>query len=159
MWCDAPPQKKRHRESSVKIAYCSFKHPASISAWLKNDQLPDLFPDSRRGARPCQTSVCTSTKPVSFPLSRLFSARRFSNAGAIILCVLRQRFPSRRTNEARSWSPPRLSLISSPLSLQIEERAIQELLLHYRAHDNPDELIVVERASKGPIAAPTWNKH
>lgn len=53
----------------------------------------------------------------------------------------------------------RLSLISSPLFLQIEERAIQELLLHYRAHDNPDELIVVERASKGPIAAPTWNKH
>lgn len=47
-----------------------------------------------------------------------------------------------------------------PLALiQIEERAIQELLLHYRAHDNPDELIVVERASKGPIAAPTWNKH
>lgn len=46
-----------------------------------------------------------------------------------------------------------------PLLLQIEERAIQELLLHYEAHDNPDELIVVERASKGPVAAPTWNKH
>lgn len=158
MWCDAPPQKKRHRESSVKIAYCSFKHPASISAWLKNDQLPDLFPDSRRGARPCQASVCTSTKPVSFPLSRLSLLSVFQTP-ALLSSVLRQRFPSRRTNEARSWSPPRLSLISSPLSLQIEERAIQELLLHYRAHDNPDELIVVERASKGPIAAPTWNKH
>ncbi|XP_055083589.1 inhibitor of Bruton tyrosine kinase [Periophthalmus magnuspinnatus] len=47
-----------------------------------------------------------------------------------------------------------------PLALiQIEERAIQELLLQYRAQDNPDELIVVERASRGPVAVPMWNKH
>ncbi|XP_075952524.1 inhibitor of Bruton tyrosine kinase [Anarhichas minor] len=47
-----------------------------------------------------------------------------------------------------------------PLALiQIEERAIQDLLFHYKAHDNPDELIVVERSSRGPMAAPTWNKH
>ncbi|CAN9514113.1 unnamed protein product [Ophioblennius macclurei] len=46
-----------------------------------------------------------------------------------------------------------------PLALiQIEERAIQDLLLHYKARDNPDELIVVERSSSGPMAAPTWNK-
>ncbi|XP_076136323.1 inhibitor of Bruton tyrosine kinase [Alosa pseudoharengus] len=47
-----------------------------------------------------------------------------------------------------------------PLALiQIEERAIQDLLLHYRAANHPDELIVVERAPLGPIATPTWNKH
>lgn len=47
-----------------------------------------------------------------------------------------------------------------PLALiQIEERAIQELLLQYKARDNPDELIVVERATKVPVAAPTWKKH
>lgn len=47
-----------------------------------------------------------------------------------------------------------------PLALiQIEERAIQDLLLHYKARDNPEELIVVERSSSGPMAAPTWNKH
>ncbi|XP_024123163.1 inhibitor of Bruton tyrosine kinase isoform X2 [Oryzias melastigma] len=47
-----------------------------------------------------------------------------------------------------------------PLALiQIEERAIQDLLLHYWARDNPDELIVVERSSTGPMAAPTWHKH
>ncbi|XP_068180155.1 inhibitor of Bruton tyrosine kinase [Antennarius striatus] len=47
-----------------------------------------------------------------------------------------------------------------PLALiQIEERAIQDLLYHYAARDNPDEMIVVERSSRGPIAAPTWNKH
>ncbi|XP_071061913.1 inhibitor of Bruton tyrosine kinase isoform X3 [Pseudochaenichthys georgianus] len=47
-----------------------------------------------------------------------------------------------------------------PLALiQIEERAIQDLLFHYKASDNPDELIVVERSSRGPMAIPTWNKH
>ncbi|XP_037129472.1 inhibitor of Bruton tyrosine kinase isoform X1 [Syngnathus acus] len=47
-----------------------------------------------------------------------------------------------------------------PLALiQIEERAIQDLLFHYKAYDNPDELILVERASPCPMAAPIWNKH
>ncbi|XP_053489601.1 inhibitor of Bruton tyrosine kinase [Ictalurus furcatus] len=47
-----------------------------------------------------------------------------------------------------------------PLALiQIEERAIQDLLVHYRAFNNPDEFIMVERSPQGPIAAPTWNKH
>ncbi|XP_051577482.1 inhibitor of Bruton tyrosine kinase isoform X2 [Myxocyprinus asiaticus] len=47
-----------------------------------------------------------------------------------------------------------------PLALiQIEERAIQDLLLHYKAVNNPEELILVERSPQGPIATPTWNKH
>ncbi|KAG6940264.1 inhibitor of Bruton tyrosine kinase [Chelydra serpentina] len=47
-----------------------------------------------------------------------------------------------------------------PLALiQIEERAIQDLLIHYEAFDNPDEFIVIERAPQGPIATPLWNKH
>ncbi|CAF96255.1 unnamed protein product [Tetraodon nigroviridis] len=47
-----------------------------------------------------------------------------------------------------------------PLALiQIEERAIQDLLLHYNAHENPEELITVERSSRGPVATPTWKKH
>lgn len=51
-------------------------------------------------------------------------------------------------------------LLSPSLSpSQIEERAIQDLLLHYGAANNPDEFIVVERASRGPIATPRWNKH
>lgn len=46
-----------------------------------------------------------------------------------------------------------------PLALiQIEERAIQDLLLHYQAVNNPEELILVERSPQGPIATPTWNK-
>ncbi|XP_053350018.1 inhibitor of Bruton tyrosine kinase [Clarias gariepinus] len=43
--------------------------------------------------------------------------------------------------------------------IQIEERAIQDLLVHYSALNNPDELIIVERSAQGPIATPTWNKH
>ncbi|NXW56600.1 IBTK kinase, partial [Eurystomus gularis] len=47
-----------------------------------------------------------------------------------------------------------------PLALiQIEECAIQELLIHYEAFDNPDEFVTVERAPQAPIAAPMWNKH
>ncbi|KAI5106425.1 inhibitor of Bruton tyrosine kinase, partial [Silurus meridionalis] len=47
-----------------------------------------------------------------------------------------------------------------PLALiQIEERAIQDLLVHYKAFNNPDELIMVERSPQGPVAAPTWNIH
>ncbi|XP_043930033.1 inhibitor of Bruton tyrosine kinase [Protopterus annectens] len=46
-----------------------------------------------------------------------------------------------------------------PLALiQIEERAIQDLLKHYEALDNPDEFIHVERAPQGPLAAPMWNR-
>ncbi|XP_077162028.1 inhibitor of Bruton tyrosine kinase isoform X1 [Paroedura picta] len=47
-----------------------------------------------------------------------------------------------------------------PLALiQIEERAIQDLLIHYQAFGNPDEFVVVERSPQGPIAPPMWNKH
>ncbi|NXE51992.1 IBTK kinase, partial [Casuarius casuarius] len=47
-----------------------------------------------------------------------------------------------------------------PLALiQIEECAIQDLLIHYEAFDNPDEFVTVERASQGPVATPMWNKH
>ncbi|XP_075718185.1 inhibitor of Bruton tyrosine kinase [Rhinoderma darwinii] len=47
-----------------------------------------------------------------------------------------------------------------PLALiQIEERAIQDLLVHYQAIDNPEEYITVERSAQGPIATPMWNKH
>ncbi|XP_068137640.1 inhibitor of Bruton tyrosine kinase isoform X2 [Hyperolius riggenbachi] len=47
-----------------------------------------------------------------------------------------------------------------PLALiQIEERAIQDLLVHYQAIDNPEEYITIERSPQGPIAAPMWNKH
>uniref|UniRef100_A0A665VJ13 BTB domain-containing protein n=1 Tax=Echeneis naucrates TaxID=173247 RepID=A0A665VJ13_ECHNA len=94
--------------------------------------------------------------------------------------------PSRSSGNAWPWvlgamgSPPPCSLVTfasiveeekqqeaalirsreKPLALiQIEERAIQDLLFHYKARDNPDELIVVERSSRGPMAVPTWNKH
>ncbi|XP_078068592.1 inhibitor of Bruton tyrosine kinase isoform X2 [Mustelus asterias] len=47
-----------------------------------------------------------------------------------------------------------------PLALiQIEERAIQDLLIHYQACDNPEEFIIIDRSPQGPIATPVWSKH
>ncbi|XP_012578342.1 PREDICTED: inhibitor of Bruton tyrosine kinase isoform X3 [Condylura cristata] len=47
-----------------------------------------------------------------------------------------------------------------PLSLiQIEEHAIQDLLVFYEAFSNPDEFVIVERTPQGPVAVPMWNKH
>ncbi|KAM5257001.1 inhibitor of Bruton tyrosine kinase isoform 1-T1 [Ctenodactylus gundi] len=47
-----------------------------------------------------------------------------------------------------------------PLALiQIEERAIQDLLVFYEAFSNPDEFVIVERTPQGPLAVPMWNKH
>ncbi|XP_055965774.1 inhibitor of Bruton tyrosine kinase isoform X2 [Sorex fumeus] len=47
-----------------------------------------------------------------------------------------------------------------PLALiQIEEHAIQDLLVFYEAVGNPDEFVVVERTPQGPLAVPMWNKH
>ncbi|XP_036999672.2 inhibitor of Bruton tyrosine kinase [Artibeus jamaicensis] len=47
-----------------------------------------------------------------------------------------------------------------PLALiQIEEHAIQELLVFYEAFGNPDEFVIVDRTPQGPLAVPTWNKH
>ncbi|XP_040595587.1 inhibitor of Bruton tyrosine kinase isoform X2 [Mesocricetus auratus] len=47
-----------------------------------------------------------------------------------------------------------------PLALiQVEEHAIQDLLVFYEAFGNPDEFIVVERTPQGPLAVPMWNKH
>ncbi|XP_045429286.1 inhibitor of Bruton tyrosine kinase isoform X6 [Pipistrellus kuhlii] len=47
-----------------------------------------------------------------------------------------------------------------PLALiQIEEHAIQDLLVYYEAFGNPEEFVVVERTPQGPLAVPMWNKH
>lgn len=47
-----------------------------------------------------------------------------------------------------------------PLALiQVEEHAIQDLLVFYEAFGNPDEFVIVERTPQGPVAVPMWNKH
>ncbi|XP_060061411.1 inhibitor of Bruton tyrosine kinase isoform X1 [Erinaceus europaeus] len=47
-----------------------------------------------------------------------------------------------------------------PLALiQIEEHAIQDLLVFYQALGNPEEFVIVERTPQGPLAVPMWNKH
>nr|AHY35256.1 IBTK [Plecturocebus cupreus] len=47
-----------------------------------------------------------------------------------------------------------------PLALiQIEEHAIQDLLVFYEAFGNAEEFVTVERTPQGPLAVPMWNKH
>ena len=41
---------------------------------------------------------------------------------------------------------------------QLEEKAIQELLVFYNAKHVTDETIRVERVDEGPLATPVWNK-
>lgn len=49
---------------------------------------------------------------------------------------------------------------SKPLDvIQLEERAMQELLWAYGAHANYDELITVERAVDSELAFPVWRAH
>uniref|UniRef100_A0A914VV87 BTB domain-containing protein n=1 Tax=Plectus sambesii TaxID=2011161 RepID=A0A914VV87_9BILA len=49
---------------------------------------------------------------------------------------------------------------SKPLDvIQLEERAMEELLWAYGAHANFDELITVERAEHAELALPVWRAH
>ncbi|KAL0984669.1 hypothetical protein UPYG_G00144970 [Umbra pygmaea] len=62
--------------------------------------------------------------------------------------------------EAKQQEAALIRSREKPLALiQIEEAAIQDLLLHYGVRNNPDEMIVVERSVQGPVATPFWNKH
>ncbi|XP_014665632.1 PREDICTED: inhibitor of Bruton tyrosine kinase-like [Priapulus caudatus] len=44
-------------------------------------------------------------------------------------------------------------------AIQVEEQAMQELLLHYNSMHSYDELITVERVQRRNIARPLWTKH
>ncbi|GCC27162.1 hypothetical protein chiPu_0005584 [Chiloscyllium punctatum] len=62
--------------------------------------------------------------------------------------------------EERKQEAALLKSREKPLALiQIEECAIQELLIHYQASNNPEEFIIVDRSPQGPIATPIWSKH
>uniref|UniRef100_A0A4W3IIP6 Inhibitor of Bruton tyrosine kinase n=1 Tax=Callorhinchus milii TaxID=7868 RepID=A0A4W3IIP6_CALMI len=62
--------------------------------------------------------------------------------------------------EERQQEAALLKSKDKPLALiQIEEHAIQDLLIRYQAFDNPEEFIVIDRAPQRPIATPVWSKH
>uniref|UniRef100_A0A8C7X3M0 Inhibitor of Bruton agammaglobulinemia tyrosine kinase n=1 Tax=Oryzias sinensis TaxID=183150 RepID=A0A8C7X3M0_9TELE len=115
----------------------------SVCCWFSCSVLPALPRSSHATRRVCFTSFrpwvlgAASSPPLSSPVTFASIVEEEKQQEAALI---------------RSREKP-LALI------QIEERAIQDLLLHYQAHDNPDELIVVERSSAGPMAAPTWHKH
>ncbi|XP_043542884.1 inhibitor of Bruton tyrosine kinase isoform X2 [Chiloscyllium plagiosum] len=62
--------------------------------------------------------------------------------------------------EERKQEAALLKSREKPLALiQIEECAIQELLIYYQASNNPEEFIIIDRSPQGPIATPIWSKH
>lgn len=121
------------------------------------------------GAQKCPGVLAPPVGPSSAPKRVTFKCADSSEpdkpAGPWVLRVVSSPPPSAVTfasivEEEKQQEAALIRSREKPLALiQIEERAIQELLLQYRARDNPDELIVVERASRGPVAAPMWNKH
>ncbi|KAJ8411489.1 hypothetical protein AAFF_G00162970 [Aldrovandia affinis] len=160
----------------------------NAKAWATPLQSPpssqsfrDLLEEEERRVTTAQASVIgparSSAAPVVGPVSPVCAARKVTfksaeqndlekPAGPWVLAAVGSpptgsmvTFAS-IVEEERQQEAALIRSREKPLALiQIEERAIQDLLVHYRAAGNPDELIVVERASQGPIAAPMWNKH
>uniref|UniRef100_A0AAQ4R2P6 Inhibitor of Bruton tyrosine kinase n=1 Tax=Gasterosteus aculeatus aculeatus TaxID=481459 RepID=A0AAQ4R2P6_GASAC len=174
-----PPQQLhlQHIMCDCVITICSAARPSPV---LDLRTIMDMEASSLQtlGATPKSPARCEWCAFSFFTNQTLLSAAAGTDAHSLSLSL--------SLSPIRPWvlgavgSPPLSSLVTfasiveeekeqeaalirsreKPLALiQIEERAIQDLLLHYKARDNPEELIVVERSSRGPMAAPTWNKH
>ncbi|XP_016342555.1 inhibitor of Bruton tyrosine kinase-like [Sinocyclocheilus anshuiensis] len=131
----------------------------------------DLLVEEERREKPSPVSPVTARSPAGPPLCAkrvTFQCAESSDpekpAGPWVLRTVGSP-PSTSTfasivEEERQQEAALIRSREKPLALiQIEERAIQDLLLHYKAINNPEELILVERSPQGPIAIPTWNKH
>uniref|UniRef100_A0A673KBN7 Inhibitor of Bruton tyrosine kinase-like n=1 Tax=Sinocyclocheilus rhinocerous TaxID=307959 RepID=A0A673KBN7_9TELE len=131
----------------------------------------DLLVEEERREKPSPVSPVTARSPAVPPMCAkrvTFQCAESSDpekpAGPWVLRAVGSP-PSTSTfasivEEERQQEAALIRSREKPLALiQIEERAIQDLLLHYKAINNPEELILVERSPQGPIAIPTWNKH
>ncbi|XP_058601857.1 inhibitor of Bruton tyrosine kinase isoform X2 [Onychostoma macrolepis] len=134
----------------------------------------DLLVEEERRGKPSPVSPVTAKSPAAAPGPPIcakrvtFKCAESSDpekpAGPWVLRAVGSP-PSTSTfasivEEERQQEAALIRSREKPLALiQIEERAIQDLLLHYKATNNPEELILVERSPQGPIAIPTWNKH
>ncbi|XP_043116835.1 inhibitor of Bruton tyrosine kinase isoform X2 [Puntigrus tetrazona] len=141
--------------------------PSSCSFW-------DLLVEEERRGKPFPVSPVTARSPAAAPgppacakrvtFKCVESSDPDKPSGPWVLKAVGSP-PSTSTfasivEEERQQEAALIRSREKPLALiQIEERAIQDLLLHYKAINNPEELILVERSPRGPIAIPTWNKH
>uniref|UniRef100_A0A671R3V7 Inhibitor of Bruton tyrosine kinase-like n=1 Tax=Sinocyclocheilus anshuiensis TaxID=1608454 RepID=A0A671R3V7_9TELE len=123
----------------------------------------DLLVEEERREKPSPVSPVTARSPAGPPLLSIELFVFFPISPWVLRTVGSP--PSTSTfasivEEERQQEAALIRSREKPLALiQIEERAIQDLLLHYKAINNPEELILVERSPQGPIAIPTWNKH
>ncbi|XP_059423219.1 inhibitor of Bruton tyrosine kinase [Carassius carassius] len=162
------------REGSTESM--SAKSPLKpVKTWSTAVQSPpsscsfrDLLVEEERRGKPSPVSPVTARSPATCAKRVSFKCAESSDpekpAGPWVLRAVGSP-PSTSTfasivEEERQQEAALIRSREKPLALiQIEERAIQDLLLHYKAINNPEELILVERSTQGPIAIPTWNKH
>ncbi|XP_026140554.1 inhibitor of Bruton tyrosine kinase isoform X2 [Carassius auratus] len=162
------------REGSTESM--SAKSPLKpVKTWSTAVQSPpsscsfrDLLVEEERRGKPSPVSPETARSPATCAKRVSFKCAESSDpekpAGPWVLRAVGSP-PSTSTfasivEEERQQEAALIRSREKPLALiQIEERAIQDLLLHYKAINNPEELILVERSTQGPVAIPTWNKH
>uniref|UniRef100_A0A8C4E2S7 Inhibitor of Bruton agammaglobulinemia tyrosine kinase n=1 Tax=Dicentrarchus labrax TaxID=13489 RepID=A0A8C4E2S7_DICLA len=159
------PLQQSHAESfTATLQLCSFQltvhifPPAcSVSASIKHTPVPAKLSQKQRKMLAMANKEASVESTASKPTPTVTPSKSSGKAcpplsSLVTFATIVEEEKQQEAALIRSREKP-LALI------QIEERAIQDLLFHYKARDNPDELIVVERSSRGPMAAPTWNKH
>ncbi|XP_007903246.1 inhibitor of Bruton tyrosine kinase isoform X2 [Callorhinchus milii] len=140
--------------SSVKISN------SLASSSLKNGVKPEQpnNPQEQPSSVPCKGGQ--SARNHSTDLSPTDSHNPWVNAVANSPPAIAPVTFAAIVEEERQQEAALLKSKDKPLALiQIEEHAIQDLLIRYQAFDNPEEFIVIDRAPQRPIATPVWSKH
>ncbi|XP_005377738.1 PREDICTED: inhibitor of Bruton tyrosine kinase isoform X2 [Chinchilla lanigera] len=119
---------------------------------IENSQAPKVIRCSSHGTAGPEGSHISDLPPLDSPNPWLSSSVTASMVAPVTFASIVEEELQQEAALIRSREKP-LALI------QIEERAIQDLLVFYEAFGNADEFVIVERTTQGPLAVPLWNKH
>nr|XP_005008728.1 LOW QUALITY PROTEIN: inhibitor of Bruton tyrosine kinase [Cavia porcellus] len=119
---------------------------------IENSQAPKVIRCSTHGTSGPEGNHISDLPPLDSPNPWLSSSLTTSVVAPVTFASIVEEELQQEAALIRSREKP-LALI------QIEERAIQDLLVFYEAFGNPDEFVIVERTTQGPLAVPMWNKH
>ncbi|KFO30398.1 Inhibitor of Bruton tyrosine kinase [Fukomys damarensis] len=120
--------------------------------WIENSQTPKVIRCSSHDTSGPEGNHISDLRPLDSPNPWLSSSLTASVVAPVTFASIVEEEQKQEAALIRSREKP-LALI------QIEEHAIQDLLVFYETFGNPDEFIIVERTSPGPLAVPMWNKH
>ncbi|KAG8516091.1 Inhibitor of Bruton tyrosine kinase, partial [Galemys pyrenaicus] len=119
---------------------------------IENSQVPQISRCSTHGTPRQEGNHVSDLTLLDSPNPWLASSWTASSVAPITFASIVEEELQQEAALIRSREKP-LALI------QIEEHAIQDLLVFYEAFSNPDEFVIVERTPQGPVAVPMWNKH